>query len=230
MNAEKEILESWQVNAHAWTNAIAQNEIESRLLVTNQAIIDAALAENPFNYLDLGCGEGWLCRAIATQSKEVQTIEGWDAIESLITNAKQLSSPNIHYRTISYQAIIGQQIDAAKKFNLISINFALFENELVKDLLQAIKILFAENGTLIIQTLHPVMACGDLPYQSGWREGSWAGFSNAFSKAHPWYFRTLENWVQLFTELNYSIKQMKEPLHPKTGKPASVIFVLENNK
>ena len=52
-------------------------------------------------------------------------------------------------------------------------------------------------GALIIQTLHPVVAVGDLPYVDGWRQGSWAGFSEDFSDPAPWYFRTTESWVRL---------------------------------
>jgi hypothetical protein len=54
--------------------------------------------------------------------------------------------------------------------------------------------------------------------------GSWAGFSDAFSDAPPWYFRTLQTWVELLRTGGLILQQMQEPLHPRTGKPASVIF------
>jgi hypothetical protein len=77
---------------------------------------------------------------------------------------------------------------------------------------------------LIVQTLHPLVACGDLPYVDGWRAGSWAGFGEAFSDAPPWYFRTLHAWLELMRICNLTLRAMREPLHPRTGKPASVIF------
>ena len=40
-NPEKHILDSWHSNAAAWTNAIEQQTIESRRLITNKAIVDA---------------------------------------------------------------------------------------------------------------------------------------------------------------------------------------------
>jgi hypothetical protein len=49
------------------------------------------------------------------------------------------------------------------------------------------------NCSFIIQTLHPLIACGDFSYQDAWREGSWAGFSDDFTDLAPWYFRTLES-------------------------------------
>ena len=41
---DKEILNSWAKNVSQWTNAVQQSRIESRNLVTDQAIIDAVLS------------------------------------------------------------------------------------------------------------------------------------------------------------------------------------------
>ena len=77
-------------------------------------------------------------------------------------------------------------------------------------------------GTLLIQTLHPLMACnGD--YRSGWRTGSWAGCSDAFHDAPPWYFRTLSDWLALLQQQGLHV-HMEEPLDPQTHTPLSVIF------
>jgi len=84
-----------------------------------------------------------------------------------------------------------------------------------------------KRGTLIIQTLHPVAASGDLPYEDGWRQGSWAGFSEDFSDPAPWYFRTLDSWKRLLDEAGFRPLEIREPIHPGTGKPASVIFIAE---
>jgi len=82
-------------------------------------------------------------------------------------------------------------------------------------------------GTLIIQTLHPVVVTGDLPYEDGWRQGSWAGFGDEFSDPAPWYFRTLESWKRLLADARLQTLEVREPVHPGTGKPASVIFIAE---
>jgi hypothetical protein len=72
-----------------------------------------------------------------------------------------------------------------------------------------------------------VVACGDSPYRDGWRTGSWAGFTSEFCDPPPWYFRTIESGVKVLVENGLCIVQMREPLHPITLKPASVIFVAE---
>lgn len=69
------------------------------------------------------------------------------------------------------------------------------------------------------------MACGDAPYADGWREGSWAVFSVGFFDPPPWYFRALESWVRLFHDAGLRLAELREPLHPVTGEPASLILV-----
>jgi hypothetical protein len=71
------------------------------------------------------------------------------------------------------------------------------------------------------------MSCGEPPYRDGWRQGSWAGCGDGFSEPAPWYFRTLESWVRLFADNGFRLHEIREPFHPHTGKPASVIFTGE---
>lgn len=219
------IIESWVTNAAAWSEAIQQEAIESRKLVTNQAIIMAIAKHQPKSLLDIGCGEGWLCRAAQKAIPSLSTIKGMDAIAALVQQAKTLS-PNVSWEQKSYQDLIAGASHNQEQFQIISINFALFEKELVELLLLALPNYLSENGRVIIQTLHPLMACGDAAYEEGWREGNWNGFSTAFKDPHPWYFRTMAAWVSLFTASGLILDQMQEPIHPKTGKPASVIFEL----
>jgi hypothetical protein len=113
----------------------------------------------------------------------------------------------------------------AKKFNAAICNFALLGNESVEALFRTIPGLLTTGGVFIVQTIHPLIGCGDLPYVNGWREGSWAGFSSNFTDPAPWYFRTLESWVKLFTSNGFSIEDIREPLNPKTQKAASIIFI-----
>jgi 2-polyprenyl-3-methyl-5-hydroxy-6-metoxy-1,4-benzoquinol methylase len=225
MQPEEHILKSWHTNAAPWIKAIEEQQIDSRRLVTNQAIIDTLAGYQPVSLLDLGCGEGWLCRSAAKAITTLKVIAGLDAIYDLVKKA------NTHhcgtFQLASYQDIIENKFTFHQTFDIISINFALFGNELVAQLLQKIKGWLSSNGKLVIQTLHPIVATGEMPYKDGWRNGSWAGFSNDFADPAPWYFRTMESWVALFHNCGYTIIELKEPLYPNTQKPASVIFVLE---
>ncbi|HVF38631.1 MAG TPA: class I SAM-dependent methyltransferase [Gemmatimonadaceae bacterium] len=215
--SDDKVLDSWHKNAEPWASAIRDSRIESRNLVTNQAIIDAILARHPESVLDIGCGEGWLVRALAEHA--IKGI-GVDAVPDLIARAKTEGGGD--FRVMSYESIASGDLSATA--DVVAINFALIGKESVEALFKRLPELITAGGAVIIQTLHPLMSCGDAPYVDGWREGSWAGFSADFTDPAPWYFRTMESWVRLFSDSGMSLIDLREPLHPSTGKPASVIF------
>lgn len=62
--SDAHIIDSWRKNVESWTSAVRERRIDSRRLATDQAIIDATLSRSPHSVLDLGCGEGWLVRAL----------------------------------------------------------------------------------------------------------------------------------------------------------------------
>jgi hypothetical protein len=125
----------------------------------------------------------------------------------------------------SYEEIAAGKLNIS--VDVIVCNFALLGKESVEGVFRATPSLLNAHGAFIVQTLHPFVACDDFPYQDGWREGSWAGFSAAFTDPAPWYFRTLESWIKLFLDSGFRLLEVREPLHPKTQKPASVIFIAE---
>ncbi|HVA54713.1 MAG TPA: class I SAM-dependent methyltransferase [Gammaproteobacteria bacterium] len=218
--SDAKIIDSWLKNALPWTYAVREGQIESRQLVTNQAIIDAVLSRTPQSVLDIGCGEGWLARELTSHSIRV---EGADAVGHLINQAKSAGGDDFH--VISYEEITAGKLQTSA--DVVVCNFALLGKESVEGLFGTVPALMKARGSFIVQTLHPVTACGDLPYRDGWREGSWYGFSGDFTDPAPWYFRTLESWITLFVRNGFGLLEIREPCHPKTQKPASVIFIAE---
>ncbi len=216
--SDKKIVDSWHQNAKAWTVAVRQGQIANRTLVTNQAIVDAVLSRTPQSVVDIGCGEGWLARELSAQGIQVL---GVDVVPELIEQAR--TTGTTQFELLSYEAIAAGRLKA--KFDVAVANFSLIGNESVVSLIQAVPALLTPNGTFIVQTIHPVGGCGEQPYQDGWRAGSWAGFSPDFVDPAPWYFRTLESWTRLFVDSGLRLVELREPLHPGTGKPASIIFM-----
>ncbi|WP_343227484.1 class I SAM-dependent methyltransferase [Rhodanobacter sp. DHB23] len=210
------ILDAWHANAQAWERAVREGRIESRRLVTDQAILDAVLARSPRTAIDVGCGEGWLTRALA--GKGVRVL-GVDAVPALVEAARAKGGGE--FRVLSYEDIASGALDL--RADVVVCNFSLLGGSSVDALLAAVPDLLEPNGALIVQTLHPAMA-GE-PYADGWREGSWIGCGEGFGEAAPWYFRTLGSWVAVFAQAGLNLVQLVEPVHPDTGRPASVIFV-----
>jgi hypothetical protein len=62
------------------------------------------------------------------------------------------------------------------------------------------------------------------------RPGSWTGFSADFVDPAPWYFRTMETWIALIAGGGLRLCEVREPLHPATQKPASVIFIAAQSR
>jgi len=217
--SDKKILRSWQRNAAPWIRTIDSAAIESRKRVTNAAIVAAALERRPGRLLDVGCGEGWLARELAAKG-----IEAWgiDAVPELVETARRRAGPREQYRLLSYEALAAGEL--RQRFDLLVCNFSLLGRESVEGLFAATGELLNPGGQLLVQTLHPLVACGESDYRDGWRPGSWAGFSGDFSDPAPWYFRTLESWVGLFLGSGLELVQVQEPLHPETGRPASLIL------
>ncbi|SCZ58497.1 class I SAM-dependent methyltransferase [Thiohalomonas denitrificans] len=218
--SDEKIFDSWSKNAPQWSEVVRKGKIESRRLVTNNAIVEAILKRSPQSVLDVGCGEGWLVRELADK---VAHVSGADVIPGLIERAQDAGGGSFY--VASYDEIAKGALDSLS--DVVVCNFSLLGKESVETLFKAVPSLLAPNGAFIVQTLHPMVSCGDSPYQDGWREGSWDGFSPDFTDPAPWYFRTLGSWVTLFLNSGFRLLEISEPIHPKTHMPASVIFIAE---
>ena len=219
MNKEQKIIDSWNANAANWIEIIGNNGIESRRLVTNQAIVDIVVNCNPASVLDVGCGEGWLAKEL--QDKGI-AMTGVDVIPELIEKAKQKVKGD--FIVAAYDDIVSEKIVFSKLFDAIVINFALIAKESTENLLASIPRYLAPGGKLFIQTLHPDGRRSLNDYTTGWKEGSWDGLGEQFTKPYQWYFRTLEDWLALLGKSGFSKIKVTEVLHPVSAKQLSVIF------
>jgi len=218
-NPEDALLHSWQHNGQAWIEAVRGGVIESRRQVTDQAILLAILGRQPERVLDLGCGEGWLLRALADRGIEVTGVDG-DV--GLVEAARAAGSTPVHQA--SYAQLAAGEVDIGHGYALICANFALLQQDIIP-LLAAMKARLAPGGVLVIQTLHPwSMADGD--YQDGWREESFAGFAGDWQPM-PWYFRTLASWLNALDMAGFRLLSLQEPQHPQSPLPQSLLMIAE---
>ena len=154
---------SWDANADAWCDAVREGRIESRRKATDEAVLRAVLRVDPARVLDVGCGEGWLCRALARRG--VETV-GVDGSEPLIKAARERGGGTFY--ACSYAEIADDPDRLGRGYDVVVCNFALLD-ETLRPLLEALHALCAPTGRLIVQTVHPWAACEDRPYTDGWR-------------------------------------------------------------
>ncbi len=224
MKKEDKILKSWNINAAAWSQILEQQGIASRKF-TNPAIIEARTNYAPSKVLDLGCGEGWLTRAL---SHEKNKVIGVDATETLLETARKKGS-QMYYK-ITYKDIIeGVKIPEAP-FDAVVLNFCLYQKNEVPNLLIALQRSLSDPGLIFIQTLHPsYLLINELPYEDQWIEDSWKGLNGNFVQPHSWYARTLGNWINTFRDCRYELIKLKEVIN-NNKIPVSIIFILETGK
>jgi 2-polyprenyl-3-methyl-5-hydroxy-6-metoxy-1,4-benzoquinol methylase len=217
---EQHIIRSWHANAGPWSEAIRAGRIVSRKLATDRAIIEAVARLAPGRVLDVGCGEGWLARRLTQMGLEVI---GVDAVPALVAQAAR-GAGEFHvqdYASLANREFHCRPCDAAV------CNFSLLGSDSVESMLAALPGYLRGRGRLIIQTLHPPAACGDLPYRDGWREGSWQGFGADFKDPAPWYFRTVESWLRMLRRCGFELLDLCEPTIPGASAPASMMFICQ---
>ena len=222
MDHNARIAASWEANAGNWIATIDHAEIESRNLVTNEAILQAVVSAGVKSVLDIGCGEGWLTRAMQEAGMNAF---GVDAVPALIENA--IHKGGAHYAVATFRELGEGKLYLPVKTAAAVINFALLDELDSAFVLQRIHLLVQPNAKIFIQTLHPLTMAMQGDYTSGWKEGSWNGLKRDFTMPYEWYFRTLADWTTLFHASRLKLDKILEPLHPVTKVPASIIFQLE---
>lgn len=217
----KRLARSWIANAAAWTDVVRQQAIASRWQGTDAAIVAAVLRQEPRRVLDVGCGEGWLVRALAKHGVEVVGIDG---SAPLIDAARALGGGR--FQVVSYELLAADSEVAAGPFEAIACNFALL-HEAIAPLLEALRQRLTEEGHLLIQTLHPWSQLGAARYADGWREERFDAFGAEDGgpawTPMPWYFRTLGSWIDSLHSAGFAVVRIDEPLSPD-GRPLSLLL------
>lgn len=209
------LIASWSGNAAAWTDAVRENRIASRREVTDAAIVEAVRRASPRRLLDVGCGEGWLCRALQPLCDE---IVGVDVSPELIEAAHALGGADFH--CVDYARLIDSPTVVGTDFDTFVCNFSLLDDR-VSELLSALARIATTDASLLIQTLHPWRV--DPPYADGWRTENFTSFGEAGWQPMPWYSRTLSSWVDALSA-GWRLLSIEEPRAATAKEPASLLI------
>jgi SAM-dependent methyltransferase len=187
---------------------------KSRHLVTNQAIINAALELDPESVLDIRCGEGWLVRELASQGIDGA---GIDAVPEFVNYAA--AQERGQFQVLSYEELPNANL--AKKLSVLVCNFPLLGDKSVATVFRVAANLLAVAGTLLVTTLHPANE-NKIGWQSrgGWRQG----FNEQFKDPAQWYFRRIDSWLIRFQKFGFSEPAIKEQIHSDSSTPVAIIF------
>ena len=209
---------TWEKNAEEWIKAIQNETIESRQF-TNKAVLDTVQEISPSKIVDMGCGEGWLTRALSDTDIEVT---GIDVTDKLIIEAKKKDASN--FFELSFEEIINGKPIPNSPYDAAIFNFCIYFKSELKKLLTKTLDSIVNNGCIVIQTVHPFFLIqGNLPYKSQWLDDSWKGLPGKFEDGHCWYARTIEDWFKILSSLEDTIFSIKEIVNDH-DKPVSVIF------
>jgi 2-polyprenyl-3-methyl-5-hydroxy-6-metoxy-1,4-benzoquinol methylase len=214
---QEQLRRSWVANADSWRDAVREHKIDSRRAATDAAIVDLIVSLRPRNVLDLGCGEGWLARALAAEGINVC---GVDASKPLIDAAIELGGGT--FFALSYEKLSAG--DAPPPFDVAVANFSILDED-VQPIFDAVSHLLRPEGAFVIQTVHPAFAVGESAYESGWRTETFAAIDGEWPEPMPWYFRTLAAWVEAISKNGFTIAEIREPLDREGSRPLSIIFV-----
>jgi len=215
---ENEILHSWRHNAAQWIHTVQQRLIASRAY-TDGAIRESVLRRRPEHVLDVGCGEGWLVRSLVQAGVDAC---GADGSRTLLTAAAAYQKGR--FVAATYDEIVANPATLGGPYDVAVFNFSLLE-EHIAPLLRAVSTLLTDDGAIVIQTLHPLTANGG-DYAGGWRVETFAGIAGKDWKPMPWFFRTLEGWMDVFRESGLRLERLVEPRNDQTGQVVSVLFEL----
>jgi 2-polyprenyl-3-methyl-5-hydroxy-6-metoxy-1,4-benzoquinol methylase len=218
MNDDREsrLRASWTANADSWTEAVRERRIPSRQLATDDAIVAAVHALGGRRVLDVGCGEGWLARRLASEGCRVT---GFDGSARLIERARELGGAS--FVVVSYEVFVQDPVAVGRDFDVAVANFALFSED-IGPLLSALRRVVTSDGALVIQTVHPESVAR--PEADAWQEETFEPLAPLEFSAMPWYFRTIASWRTALERSGWVSIETSAPTDPRTGKPASLIL------
>lgn len=189
--SEAQITRAWDTFAHEWADSYNEYGDLNRQYVIDPTILQLLGAIEGLSILDVGCGNGYLCRLLA---KKGARIVGIDASKTFIQMARQKEKE--HPLGIEYYAgtICNMNLFQDKTFDLAVSNLVLMDlydlDKAVRELRRVLK----TGGRLIFSIMHPCFAS---PPVHGWARTPFdtdRKEDRIYWKVDRYFDRTMEIW------------------------------------
>lgn len=225
--ADEELSRSyWDESADAWNLFVEKGLDYYREELHGPALLEACGEVSGLEALDLGCGQGWFSRQVASRRAKVTGID-WS--ERLIAHARRHEE---HARLgVAYHVLDAAHVDRffpSDSFALVTACMSVMDMPRPGSVLAAVRPLLRRNGRVLMSVPHPVT---DSSYREWERDAHGNKLSlkidryfEAASQVMDWdmkrlpqrfrsiqYRHTLEGWSRMIKDAGLFIDQLLEP-------------------
>lgn len=228
---DAEIQANWNDNADRWDAAYDQDGDRNRRYQSDEPMLELLGDVKGQRVLDVGCGNGYLCRKLARQGANMTGVDLSDRFLQIAREREIQEQLSITYRHGSV-AEMGFLPDS--HFHKAVSNYVLMD---VRDFNGALRHVFRvlrPGGCFVVAISHPCFSCGP----GGWvipaldsprREDRYAFRVDEYFRRGPvlaqWgafdpimsYHRPLRDYWQAFTEAGFTVDGFEEPSIAERG-------------
>jgi 2-polyprenyl-3-methyl-5-hydroxy-6-metoxy-1,4-benzoquinol methylase len=218
--------DAWNQGADAWLHFARSGADYYRAFVHGPALLEACGEVAGRDVLDLGCGEGYFCRALASRGARVTGVELSDRMLEHARASEREEPLGIDYRRGSAAEIAGLFGDA--RFPLVTACMALHDMADVPAVLAAVHRVLEPEGRFVYSIPHPF---SDMAYREWERDALrrklWLRVDRYFESgrattewnmprlvAHwstPYWRMTLAESTGLLARAGFLIRRLDEP-------------------
>jgi ubiquinone/menaquinone biosynthesis C-methylase UbiE len=222
----------WNGNASRWEAALDTDGDETRRYFSDDIMLAMLGPLRGKSIVDLGCGNGYLSRILATAGAEVT---GIDLSDAMLTNARAYAQRGNGIRYLQYSITNLSGLDD-QHFDSAVCNYVLHDVADYDLALAEVNRVLKPNGSLVLTLTHPCFSSGprrwqmqvpDSPRQEDaiaylvdeyfsdttYMIGNWHGFAPV-----PYYHRPLSDYWRAFRRQGFTVSDFDEPRINKKGR------------
>lgn len=218
----------WNIAAKWWADWISSGRDIYRAEILGPELLKASGDFNGLQVLDVGCGEGWFSRILASNGANVTAFDIANDLVEIAKEKESASPQGIEYLTLDAEDI--KQNWAVEEFDLVTASMALECVPNIELALEGVAAVLKPGGRLALTAAHPdsenIRHAADEPNSTS-REWIPSGLNQRRGdpSAPPimvWRMAILD-WKQLIIDSGMIVESVQEPLLDESladGKPA----------